>query len=209
MDGQAAVETVEGVESSVAVLAVFVREAAGAGSGSGADPLRDQADAWLDALAEAARLEARVAALKVQAAVGFASAEAAMASPDASRRERDVLEMSVTAEVAGALTVSEGSAARFLEESARLNTDLPLTQLRVDAAASWLLGPAPGVDGATGDPAAEFFPTDSLPSGSCPQILCGPVMCRTVAPRPAMCSLVCRRRRRRCWSRFRCSRCSV
>jgi hypothetical protein len=64
--------------------------------------------AWLDALTEAARLEARVAALKVHAAAGFASAEAALAAPEASAKERSVLQMSVTAEVAGALTVSEG-----------------------------------------------------------------------------------------------------
>ncbi|WP_258006684.1 13E12 repeat family protein, partial [Arthrobacter sp. AFG20] len=137
--------TLKGIESSVAALAVFVREAAGVEAGSGAltsagcvagadsldgpggDPLRDQADAWLDVLAVAARLEARVTALKVQAAAGFASAEAALAAPDASPAERDVLEMSVTAEVAGALTVSEGSAVRFLEESAKLSRDLPLT----------------------------------------------------------------------------------
>ena len=166
VDAKAAVQTVEGVESSVAALAVFVREAAGveagsgpltgagslagghsiagadsldgSGAGPGGDPLRDQADAWLDALAEAARLEARVAALKVQAAAGFAAAEAALAAPDVSRPERDVLEMSVTAEVAGALTVSEGSAARFLEESARLSRDLPLTLAALGAGTlSW------------------------------------------------------------------------
>ena len=57
------------------------------------------------------------------------------------------------------------SAARAMQGPTESRT---LTQLRVDAAASWLLGPAPGVDGATGDPAAEFFPTDSLPSGSLP-----------------------------------------
>ncbi|MFC9354149.1 endonuclease, partial [Arthrobacter sp. NPDC057013] len=68
MDATAAVQTVEGVESSVVVLAGFVREAAGAGAGSvggvgpgaGGDPLRDEADAWLDVLAGTARLEARV-----------------------------------------------------------------------------------------------------------------------------------------------------
>jgi hypothetical protein len=145
MDAKAAVQTVEGVEHSVAALAVLVREAAGAetrtGPGPGGDPLRDQADAWLDALAEAARLEARVAALKVQAAAGFASAAADLAAPDASPSERDVLEMSVTAEVACALTVSEGSAVRFLEESARLGRDLPLALAALGAGTlSWQHG---------------------------------------------------------------------
>ena len=82
-----------------------------------------------------------MAALKVQAAAGFAAAEAALAAPDVSRPERDVLEMSVTAEVAGALTVSEGSAARFLEESARLSRDLPLTLAALGAGTlSWQHG---------------------------------------------------------------------
>ncbi|MFC9353944.1 DUF222 domain-containing protein [Arthrobacter sp. NPDC057013] len=161
MDATAAVQTVEGVESSVAVLAGFVREAAGAeagsvavtgsgvltaagsvagadsvvgagsvggvGPGAGGDPLRDEADAWLDVLAGTARLEARVAALKVQAAAGFAAAAAALVAPGASVSERDALEMSVTAEVAFALSVSEGAAARLLDESAKLTRDLPLT----------------------------------------------------------------------------------
>ncbi|WP_043419770.1 HNH endonuclease signature motif containing protein [Arthrobacter globiformis] len=151
MDAKAAVQTVKGIGSSVAVLAVFVHEAAGAVAGSVsvtgsggltvADPLRDEADAWLDVLAGTARLEARVAALKVQAAAGFAAAAAAWAAPDASVSERDALEMSVTAEVACALTVSEGAAARFLEESARLSTDLPLTLAALGAGTlSWQHG---------------------------------------------------------------------
>ncbi|MFF2316177.1 DUF222 domain-containing protein [Arthrobacter sp. NPDC058097] len=152
MDAKAAVQTVEGIGSSVAVLAGFVREAAGAevagagsvsvaGPGAGGDPLRDEADAWLDVLAETAGLEARVAALKVQAAAGFAAAAAALTAPDASVSERDALEMSVTAEVACALTVSEGAAARFLEESARLSTNLPLTLAALGTGAlSWQHG---------------------------------------------------------------------
>jgi hypothetical protein len=306
MESTAAVETLEAISASAAALAARLRGTADPGPAGAdplpdpADPLREQAATWLDALTEAARLEARVAALKVHAAAGFASAEAALAAPEASPKERSVLQMSVTAEVAGALTVSEGSAARFLEESARLSRDLPLTlaglqagtlswqhgrimcdetegldraaaaaleahfldpdvpnaargcpageltparfrakarywrerhhpvsietrhrnsvkdrrleyvpdrdgmawlsaylpadqaagiwnrttaaarslqgpaetrtltQLRVDAAATWLLGPAPGVDGAPEDPAAEFLPAVSLPAGSGP-----------------------------------------
>jgi hypothetical protein len=306
MESAAAAETLEAISASAAALAARLRGTADPGPAGAdplpdpADPLREQAATWLDALTEAARLEARVAALKVHAAAGFASAEAALAAPEASVKERSVLQMSVTAEVAGALTVSEGSAARFLEESARLSRDLPLTlaglqagtlswqpgrimcdetdgldraaaaaleahfldpdvpnaargcpageltparfrakarywrerhhpvsietrhrnsvkdrrleyvpdrdgmawlsaylpadqaagiwnrttaaarslqgpaetrtltQLRVDAAATWLLGPAPGVDGAPEDPAAEFLPAVSLPAGSGP-----------------------------------------
>jgi hypothetical protein len=40
--------------------------------------------------------------------------------------------------------------------------------LRVDAAAAWLLGPAPGVGGPTDDPAAQFIPTSLLPTDSLP-----------------------------------------
>ncbi|GAB13982.1 hypothetical protein ARGLB_051_01650 [Arthrobacter globiformis NBRC 12137] len=149
MDGKAAVVTMEGIESDVAGLAVVVRRAAGTGASSGglagadplagagsltgsraglgADPLQDQADAWLDVLAEAARLEARVAALKAHAAAGFAGTVAAVAPPDASAPEQAATQMSVTASVACALTVSEGSAARFLADSATLSRDLPLT----------------------------------------------------------------------------------
>ncbi|MFP3460976.1 DUF222 domain-containing protein [Arthrobacter globiformis] len=169
MENAAAVEAMEGIGSSVAVLAGFVREATGAEAGSSSvagaaslvgagsvagvgsvgaaglgvagDPLRDEADAWLDVLAETARLEARVAALKVQAGAGFVAAAAAFTAPDASASERDALEMSVTAEVAGALTVSEGAAARFLEESARLSTNLPLTLAALGAGTlSWQHG---------------------------------------------------------------------
>ena len=72
-------------------------------------------------------MEARLAAVKVNLAAGFAAAEEAMTPPDASAQDRTVRQMSVTAEVAGALTVSEGSAERLLVESATLTKDLPLT----------------------------------------------------------------------------------
>jgi hypothetical protein len=49
--------------------------------------------------------------------------------------------MSLTAEVACALTVSEGSAVRFLEESARLGRDLPLALAALGAGTlSWQHG---------------------------------------------------------------------
>ncbi len=100
MDDRAVVATWEGIQSSVAALGVVIHgagdaggDAVGAGAdpqagvdpqacvdpGSGADPrsgadfgdpLRDQADAYLDGLAGLARVEAQVAALKVQLAAG-------------------------------------------------------------------------------------------------------------------------------------------
>ncbi len=83
-------------------------------------------------------MEARLGAVKVQLAAGFAAAEEAMSPPDASTQDRTARQMSVTAEIAGALTVSEGSAARLLSESATLTTDLPLTLAALQAGTvSW------------------------------------------------------------------------
>ena len=70
--------------------------------------------------------EARLAAVKVNLAAGYAEAEAAMTPPGASVQDRTVRRMSMTAEVAGALTVSEGAAERLLVDSAKLTKDLPL-----------------------------------------------------------------------------------
>ncbi|MDQ1059606.1 hypothetical protein QFZ23_003507 [Arthrobacter globiformis] len=137
MDGMAAVETLEAIGASAAALAAALRGTADPDPAD-ADPLQERADAFLDGLTEVAGMEARFAAVKVHLTAGYATAEAAMASPDTSPREQAVLQMSVTAEVACALTVSEGSAARFLAESATLSTDLPLTLAALQAGTlSW------------------------------------------------------------------------
>jgi hypothetical protein len=144
MDGSAVVETWEGIESSVAVLAGFVRGSAGIGNGqatgdgqatrdlaaadpAAGDPLRDRADACLDGLAELGRLEARLAALKVHLTAGYSTLDEALAVPSSSRQEGAAREMSVTAEVAGALTVSERSAGALLCEAHTLTTERPMT----------------------------------------------------------------------------------
>jgi hypothetical protein len=134
MNDNAVVDAVEAIGASVSSLAALARRGTGGpvqtGADAGlnrADPLQDRADAYVEGLAEVAKLEARVAAVKVQLAAGFAEAEEAMTPPDASAQDRTARQMSVTAEVAGALTVSEGSAARLLSESATLSTELPLT----------------------------------------------------------------------------------
>ena len=124
----------EGVESSVAALAVSLRPVTGncgaagdtASAGvdpAGGDPLRERADAFLDGLAEVARTEARLAALKVHLAAGYAAAAEALAAPARSPQEHTAQEMAVTAEVACVLTVSERTAAALLCE-ARTLTDL-------------------------------------------------------------------------------------
>jgi hypothetical protein len=72
-------------------------------------------------------MDARLAALKVHFAAGYAHAAAAMAAPASSPQERTAQVMAVTAEVACVLTISERSAAALLAESATLTTGLPLT----------------------------------------------------------------------------------
>ena len=124
--GGAAAEVLEAVGASAVALAAELRRAADPGC-AGADPLQERSDVFLAGLTQAAGMEARLAAVKVHLGAGFVAAEAAMAVPEESPSVGAVREMSVTASVACALTVSEGAAARFLAESARLSTDLPLT----------------------------------------------------------------------------------
>ncbi|MGN7250474.1 DUF222 domain-containing protein [Arthrobacter sp. SAFR-014] len=139
MDSEAVAKTLEAISASALSLAAELRRAADPGPAGAdlladmaespqaeADPLGEQAVACLDGLAGVARMEARLAAVKVQLAVGFSAAEEAMTPPGASVQDRTVRRMSVTAEVAGALTVSEGSAERLVVESAKLSKDLPL-----------------------------------------------------------------------------------
>ncbi|QCP00004.1 DUF222 domain-containing protein [Arthrobacter sp. 24S4-2] len=127
MEGRAVAETLEAMEASLAALATFVGRGAGNVASTGPDPLQDEADACLDGAAEVGRMEARLAALKVHFAAGYAHAAAAMAAPAVSPQERTSQEMAVTAELACVLTVSERSAAALLAESATLTTGLPLT----------------------------------------------------------------------------------
>jgi hypothetical protein len=127
MESSAAVETMEAVEASIAVLAACVGRGPGNPGSTGDDPLREQADACLDGLAAAARVEAGMAALKVHLAAGYARAARAMAPPALSPQEHSVQDMAVTAEVACVLTVSERTAGALLAEAHALTTTLPLT----------------------------------------------------------------------------------
>ncbi|MCB5275607.1 hypothetical protein BJG92_03158 [Arthrobacter sp. SO5] len=126
------------MEASLARLAAFAGRGAGNAASTRADPLRDEADACLDGMAEVVSMEARVAGLKVHFAAGYARAAAAMAAAAASPQARMAQEMAVTAEVACVLTVSERSAAALLSESATLTTRLPLTLSALQAGSiSW------------------------------------------------------------------------
>ncbi|MFJ5700360.1 DUF222 domain-containing protein [Arthrobacter sp. NPDC093139] len=141
MDDRAVVESLEGIEASVAALAVVVRRGTGEVDGDVTggvalataapllhqDPLRGTADACLDGLAEVGRMEAQLAALKVHFAAGYAAAAEALAGPASSPQERTAQEIAVTAEVACVLTVSERSAAALLGDARTLTTARPLT----------------------------------------------------------------------------------
>ena len=136
---------VEAVAASAAALAGLI----GAGAGPlrsarrrcpvrGADPLRSVADGCLDGLAEAARLEARTAALKVRLAADYARATGALAPPAASPPERTAQAMAMVAEVACVLTVSERTAGALLSDSLALTTALPLALAALQAGTiSW------------------------------------------------------------------------
>ncbi|MDP9696838.1 UNVERIFIED_ORG: hypothetical protein J2X79_004421 [Arthrobacter globiformis] len=151
MDNAVVAETLEAIGASALSLAAELRRAGDPGPADvdslrdeaeppqdEADPLGDLADACLGGLAEVAGMEARLAAVKVQFAAGFTAAEEAMTPPGTSVQDRTARQMSVTAEVAGALTVSEGSAARLLVESASLTNDRPLTLASLQAGTiSW------------------------------------------------------------------------
>ncbi len=103
-----------------------------------ADPLRDLADACLDGLAGAARLEARTAALKVRLTADYLQATRALASPAASPHDHTVQEMALVSEVACVLTVSERTASALLCECEALTTSLPLTLAALQAGTiSW------------------------------------------------------------------------
>ncbi|MFE4541178.1 DUF222 domain-containing protein [Arthrobacter sp. NPDC056727] len=135
----AAAEALEAISVSALAVAAELRrtaDPAGAGADSlsdGVDPLGEQATAFLAGLTGVAGMEARLASVKVQLATGYVAADAAMAAPGARPQAVTVRQMSVMAEVAGSLTVSEGAAARLLVESGRLSTRLPVTLAALQA----------------------------------------------------------------------------
>ena len=72
MESRPADDALEAFEASAAALVALVRRATGNSGSGGADPLRDQADACLDGLAESARVDAMLAALRVRLTAGYA-----------------------------------------------------------------------------------------------------------------------------------------
>ena len=103
-----------------------------------ADPLRRRAAACLDGLAEVARTEAKMAALKVHLAADYAETAQALAGPATSPEDHTGQEMAVVAEVACVLTVSERTVGTLLAEAQELTTGLPLTLSALQAGSmSW------------------------------------------------------------------------
>ena len=79
-----------------------------------------------------------IAALKVYAAADFAATARAIAGPAVSPEDHTAQDMSIVAEVACALTVSERTGSGLLGEAHRLTTALPLTLAALQAGTiSW------------------------------------------------------------------------
>ncbi|NUU30756.1 HNH endonuclease signature motif containing protein [Arthrobacter sp. C9C5] len=178
-------EAVAAVATSAAALGALTATGGERPNGPGAslpgdllrdsDPLRDVADACLDALSEVARLEARTAALKVRLAAEYALAAKALAPP-ASPQESTAQEMALVAEVACVLTVSERAAGALLSESQLLTTALPLTLAALQAGTiSWqhariMVNETAGLDpaGAAALEAHFLDPDGPDPARGCP-----------------------------------------
>ncbi|HEY8699425.1 MAG TPA: DUF222 domain-containing protein, partial [Arthrobacter sp.] len=141
MESRAGVDglgALEAFEASVAALVSHVRRGRVGSVFVGSDPLREQAEACLEGLAESARVEAMLAAVRVQLSHGYADKAAALASPAVTPQEHTAQEMAVVAEVACVLTVSERAAGALLAESRELSTALPLTLAALGAGSiSW------------------------------------------------------------------------
>ncbi|MET4137572.1 DUF222 domain-containing protein [Pseudarthrobacter sp. PvP090] len=140
-----------------------------------ADPLRDLADASLDGLGGAARVEAQFAALKVLLTADYVQATRAQAPPTASAQDHSVEEIMVS-EIACALTISEHTAGTLLAESEALTTSLPLTLKALSAGTiSWAHARVMVDETANLDPAgaaaleAHFLDPDAPnPARGCP-----------------------------------------
>lgn len=137
MEGGAVERAFEAIEAAVAVLSAEVADS-GAGSTSEADPLSDLTDSCLDILAGISRSEARLAALKAEAAARYTVTAASLAWPVVSAQDAAAREMAITAEVACVLTIGERAAGALLAQAHALTTTLPLTLSALQAGSiSW------------------------------------------------------------------------
>jgi hypothetical protein len=123
MASEAMVEAYAAIDAAIAVLRAAVAGSA-CGSPPGTDPLASVADDCLEVLAGAARVEARLAALKAEAAVEYADSARSAAPPDMPVQAQ---EMSIAAEVGCVLAIGDRAAGALLMYSYALATSLPLT----------------------------------------------------------------------------------
>lgn len=118
-------------------IAIIRAEMAGSpcGPATDADPLAAVADGCLDILAGSARAEARIAALKAEAAATYAESARSAAPLDMPVQAQ---EMAIAAEVGCALAIGERAASALLAQSYALATSLPLTLSALQAGTvSW------------------------------------------------------------------------
>ncbi|MCO4238789.1 HNH endonuclease [Pseudarthrobacter sp. MDT3-28] len=175
MGNPAVAKAFKDINAAIAVLTAVVAE-----SGSDAfyrgDPRHGLAEDCLDVLAGAAASDARMAALKAQAAAKFAKTAESVAPPGASPGEGSAQEAAVTAEIACVLAIGERAASALLNQSQLLTTALPLTLSALQAGTiSWQHARAMVDEAATLDPAgaasleAHFLDPDAPnAAGGCP-----------------------------------------
>ncbi|MGO4492800.1 DUF222 domain-containing protein, partial [Arthrobacter sp. 2YAF22_2] len=164
-------EALAAVTASAAALDALIDEGV-----EPTDPLRRLADDCLDALAEAARWEARMAALKVRLTAEYTRVADALAPPARSPQECTAREMATVSELACVLTVSERAAGALMSEARTLTAALPLTLRALQAGTiSWQHARIVVDETATLDPAsaaaleAHFLDPDAPnPARGCP-----------------------------------------
>ncbi|WP_142044682.1 HNH endonuclease signature motif containing protein [Arthrobacter sp. SLBN-100] len=127
----AVVQAEEAVEAAVAAfMAALGGESSAASEGAvpggpDDDPLQRLVDAALDVLAEVARSEAKIAAVKALAVAVLAGATKALNGPASSPQEATAQDRSLVAEVGCALAIGDRAAGALLAESHALTTSLP------------------------------------------------------------------------------------
>lgn len=134
MASEAVATAFEAIDAAVAMLRDEVAES-GCGSPSASDPLAVVADGCLDILAGIARAEARIAALKAEAAAIYADS-ARSAAP--LYMPVQAQEMAIAAEVGCILAIGDRAAGALLAQSYALATSLPMTLAALQAGTvSW------------------------------------------------------------------------
>jgi hypothetical protein len=176
MDSTATEEALEAIAASASGLAAVLRRARTNLPADERDPLSEQAEACLTVLTGTAGLDAMVAAVKVRSAAGYDEAERGAASPASSPQDQQAQDMSMVAELACALTISEPQAGTLLGEARTLTTSLPLTLAALHAGSiSWqhariVVDETTNLDSAAAAALEAHFldPEDPNPARGCP-----------------------------------------